>query len=118
MNEDVDDECTIAIDAAHPINTGDHERYRRASELVDNRHSKQSIINLVNWLLTCVAEKKEQADLSYAIGKLDGLAEERTMVLAYLREWAANSAEWEDPDESPAQILNVFADLIEKEDHI
>jgi hypothetical protein len=49
--EDREDDLTPAIDAAHPMRTGDHATYERAVDLVGNRHSKQSLVALVNYLL-------------------------------------------------------------------
>lgn len=52
---DRDDELTPAIDAAHPMTTGDHDTYAKAMKLVGNRHSKYALVRLVNYLL---ADKK------------------------------------------------------------
>lgn len=46
------------ISAAHPMHSGNHKRYQRAAELISSRHSKGSLINLVNWLLSQIEEKK------------------------------------------------------------
>ena len=40
------------INAAHPSNTGRHDLYRQAMELVSERHAKFELVRLVNWLLT------------------------------------------------------------------
>lgn len=40
-----------AINAAHPIKTGDHKTYERAMRLVGERDSKSDLVDLVNWLL-------------------------------------------------------------------
>lgn len=45
------DEWSDAIEAAHPINTGDHATYYKAQDMVSNRHSKYELVDLVNWLL-------------------------------------------------------------------
>lgn len=37
--------------AAHPIRTGNHDLYAEAQRLVTARHSKRSLVELVNWLL-------------------------------------------------------------------
>jgi hypothetical protein len=50
--EDVDDEWTAAIDAAHPTRGGSHENYATAMEMVGHRHSKGQLVSLVCWLLT------------------------------------------------------------------
>lgn len=47
-----------AISAAHPLSTGDHDRYLRALEMVGARHSKYALVDLVNWLLYRIEEKK------------------------------------------------------------
>lgn len=41
----------VAIAAAHPLMTGDHDRYARAQAMVFARHSKGDLVDLVNWLL-------------------------------------------------------------------
>ena len=48
---DTDDEYTEAIKAAHPLKTGDHKTRQKALEMVNNRHSKSSLVDLVNYLL-------------------------------------------------------------------
>jgi hypothetical protein len=55
---DRDDEHTKAIAQAHPMITKDHDRYARALALVEKRHSKGAIVEMVNWLLAR-AEAKE-----------------------------------------------------------
>ena len=49
--EDVDDEWSQAIKAAHPIHTESHETYATAMKMVGHRHSKGQLVALVNWLL-------------------------------------------------------------------
>jgi hypothetical protein len=49
--QDRDDELTEAIDELHPCETGDHKTYTRAMELIGNRHSKGSLVCLVNYFL-------------------------------------------------------------------
>jgi hypothetical protein len=49
--EDVDDEWTEAIDAAHPTRSGSHDAYGTAMRMVGHRHSKGQLVSLVNWLL-------------------------------------------------------------------
>ena len=51
-NIDVCDEYSDAIDAAHPMNTKNFNCYNRAQEMVNNRHSKGSLVDLANWLLS------------------------------------------------------------------
>ena len=50
--EDRPTELDSEIRAAHPIRSGNHERYALAREMVSARHSKVSLINLVNYLLS------------------------------------------------------------------
>lgn len=48
---DQDDEWSARINAAHPLQTGDHDSYATAMRMVGNRHSKASLVELVHWLL-------------------------------------------------------------------
>lgn len=48
---DKPDQWSDRIAAAHPMETGDHDTYGRAMEMVGNRHSKAALVELVNWLL-------------------------------------------------------------------
>lgn len=52
--EDVDDEWTKDIDAAHPTRSDSHEEYGIAMRMVGHRHSKHELVSLVNWLLILV----------------------------------------------------------------
>lgn len=45
------DRWSERIDATHPMKNGDHKRYIIAMEMVGNRHTKHSLVELVNWLL-------------------------------------------------------------------
>jgi ferredoxin len=54
---DRDDEWTNEIKAAHPLNTGFHNTYALACEMVGNRNSKFALVALVNWLLRKAQEK-------------------------------------------------------------
>lgn len=47
------------IEAAFPTRSGSHAAYARAMELVRTRHSKGSLVALVNWLLVDLAEARE-----------------------------------------------------------
>jgi hypothetical protein len=47
-----------AIKAAHPTRTGKHDRYATAMRFVSARRSKFGLIELVNWLLYRIEEKK------------------------------------------------------------
>lgn len=50
--EDVPDEWTAAIRAAHPAHgSGSHDEYGIAMQMVGHRHSKGELVALVNWLL-------------------------------------------------------------------
>jgi hypothetical protein len=49
--EDVDDEWTEQIKAAHPTRSGSHDEYGIAMRMVGHRHSKGELVALVNWLL-------------------------------------------------------------------
>jgi len=49
--EDVKDEWTPAIRAAHPTRSDSHEEYATAMHMVGHRHSKGELVALVNWLL-------------------------------------------------------------------
>jgi hypothetical protein len=49
--EDVDDQWTEKIHAAHPARSGSHDTYATAMKMVGNRHSKGELVALVNWLL-------------------------------------------------------------------
>lgn len=46
------DQYSDAISETHPFRRKDWERYYTAQKLVNNRHSKASLIALVAWLLT------------------------------------------------------------------
>lgn len=48
---DTDDDLTEVINDAHPIETEDYELYTEAMRLIGNRHSKGSLVMLVNYLL-------------------------------------------------------------------
>lgn len=39
------------IEAAHPMESGNHAAFQEAMRLVGARHSKSGPVNLVNWLL-------------------------------------------------------------------
>jgi hypothetical protein len=54
--EDVRDEWTPHVDAAHPArDSGSHEEYGVAMRMVGHRHSKWQLVALVNWLLVLIA---------------------------------------------------------------
>ena len=58
LNQDNDtpDQWSAAIDEAHPTRSGSHKQYGIAMTMVSHRHSKGSLVALVNWLLTRVAK--------------------------------------------------------------
>lgn len=45
------DQWSDSIDKAHPVNSGAHDAYLIAMEMVGNRNSKAELVNLVCWLL-------------------------------------------------------------------
>jgi hypothetical protein len=49
--EDKPDALTASVDATNPVYTKDYKTYTEALELVSNRHSKGSLVGLVNYLL-------------------------------------------------------------------
>jgi hypothetical protein len=49
--EDVGDEWTADILAAHPTRSGSHDDWGTAMRMVGHRHSKGELVSLVNWLL-------------------------------------------------------------------
>jgi len=46
------------IKAAHPLRTGRHDLYAEAMRLVGAKRSKGALVELVNWLLSKVEDKK------------------------------------------------------------
>jgi len=48
---DSKDEWTEKIERAHPVNSGSHDTYAIAAEMVAHRVSKRALIDLVNYLL-------------------------------------------------------------------
>ena len=55
--EDVSTPLDADIRAAHPLRTGNHERYGRACEMVRHRYSKINLISLVNYLLSRIEDR-------------------------------------------------------------
>lgn len=68
--QDRDDELTEAIDELHPCETGDHQTYTKAMELIGNRHSKGSLVCLVNYFL---AREKQLKAMQERVGELKEL---------------------------------------------
>ena len=64
--EDVSDEWTEAIGAAHPARSDSHEEYGVAMKMVGHRRSKGTLVALVNWLLVRLrrAGKEARDDVS------------------------------------------------------
>lgn len=56
------DELSVAIDAAHPINSGDHDTFERAVQLVGARRSKYGLVGLVNYLLRETARLRAEME--------------------------------------------------------
>jgi len=48
---DSPDKYSDKINEAHPLETGRHDIYEQAMEMVGNRHGKYELVDLVNWLL-------------------------------------------------------------------
>jgi hypothetical protein len=46
------------ICAAHPLRTGNHERYVEAMRLVGAKRSKYALVDLVNWLLSRIPNER------------------------------------------------------------
>lgn len=57
------DEHSAAIDAAHPVNTGDDATFMRALDMVGARRGKYELVALVNWLLVEQAKAQRVGDL-------------------------------------------------------
>ncbi len=53
-------ELTRAIDAASPVLTGRNDLYEKATEMVEYRHSRSSLINLVNFLLSEIDKRSDK----------------------------------------------------------
>lgn len=49
--EDVKDQWSEAIKAAHPTRNNVHDYWATAMTMVGHRHSKYALVELVNWLL-------------------------------------------------------------------
>lgn len=61
--EEVEDQWTAAIEAAHPANDGaDDSQVNTALEMVSHRHRKWSLVALVNWLLLEQKKTQQQRD--------------------------------------------------------
>ena len=58
--EDQEDEWSEQIKAAFPTRSGSHDEYGMAMKMVGNRHSKSSLVALVNWLLVRCKKADEQ----------------------------------------------------------
>jgi len=74
---DREDEHTEAINAVHPLRTGNHALRATANEMVGNRHSKGALVDLVNWLLVEKLQRDETINkmaeaLLYALQQHEG----------------------------------------------
>jgi hypothetical protein len=58
--EDKRDRWSPMIDASHPMETGAHDAYATAMEMVGNRHSKGELVELVCWLVQRVDMAEDQ----------------------------------------------------------
>jgi len=58
--EDTEDEWTARIKASLPTRSGSHEQYATAMRMIKNRHSKGSLVALVNWLLVDLANAQSK----------------------------------------------------------
>ena len=61
--DDVADEWEGEIRAAFPTRSGSHDEYALAMQMISNRHSKQELVALVNWLLVEIATASARAKL-------------------------------------------------------
>ena len=48
---DTRDEWSARVNDAHPARSGSHDEYGTAMQMISHRHSKQALVDLVNWLL-------------------------------------------------------------------
>jgi hypothetical protein len=64
-DEDQDLPEDDAIDAAHPLQTGDHKSYETALRLVGARRSKGALVGLVCWLVHDRDTHKKSLDMLY-----------------------------------------------------
>lgn len=71
-----EDEHTPAIEAAHPVNSGDYETFSKALSMVGTRRGKYELVGLVNWLLA--RAESAEATLTRANAVLTEIAEQAT----------------------------------------
>jgi hypothetical protein len=65
--EDVRDEWSARISAAHPTRSESHDAWTVAMQMVGHRHSKGQLVALVNWLLVlCGRTVTARAELATA----------------------------------------------------
>lgn len=62
MWEDQEDEWSKEIEEAHPVVSGSHDTYLKAMKMVENRHSKAALVDLVNWLLVKLERQSQRTD--------------------------------------------------------
>ncbi len=58
--QDKRDRWSAMIDAAHPMNSGNHDAYSTAMEMVGNRRSKGDLVDLVSWLVWRADDSEER----------------------------------------------------------
>lgn len=115
------DEHTTAIDAAHPLVTKNHGRYARALAMVENRHSKSALVDLVNWLLARGEESSVRTEFEgyvlenarrYGRAAIDmendrGFAQEVTHTRRVLCQRAVDLAKAEEQDDGQCAVGEV-----------
>ena len=79
--DDVEDRWTPEIKAAHPTRSGAHDEYAEAMKMVENRHSKGELVNLVTWLLVRLhhAGKSGSGVSCRFCGRTDGVHPEKCL---------------------------------------
>jgi hypothetical protein len=60
---DKEDEWSVAIEQAHPINSNEYELWDIALKMINNRHSKSSLVSLVCWLLVRIHKQPVKRNL-------------------------------------------------------
>jgi hypothetical protein len=58
--EDKEDKWSADIEKAHPVNSHEYELWDVAQKMINNRHSKSSLISLVCWLLVRLHKQPAQ----------------------------------------------------------
>lgn len=98
--DDIDDEHTAAIAAAHPMETQAYDTYSVALKMVGNRRSKYALVDLVNWLLSRAAAQPVQIsnDADERVRGVTDLEEFAWTIIANAGEgdWQRESRDWRD----------------------